>query len=129
MTKPDRQKLSILMVLLGVLGVTGVFVYRMNEPQTTAAVQVSETKSPTNPAAAPADAARIRLDLLEKSDADAGIAKRNLFQYQQAPPPLPPAPPRGGPAATLNSAAAPPPAVTLPVARPAGPPPPPPITL
>ena len=55
MTKQDRQKFSILIVLLGVLGVTVVFAYRMNEPQTTAAVQVPETKSPANPAA-PADA-------------------------------------------------------------------------
>jgi len=127
MTKQDRQKFSILIVLLGVLGVTVVFAYRMNQPQTTAAVQVSETKSPANPAA-PTDAARIRLDLLQKSDVDDGISKRNLFQYQQAPPPPPPAPPRGGPPpATLNTA--PPPAVTIPVARPPGPPPPPPITL
>jgi hypothetical protein len=129
MTKQDRQKLSILIVLLGVLGVTVVFAYRMNEPQTTAAVQVPETKSASTPAAPAADSARIRLDLLEKSDAEAGTAKRNLFQYQQAPPPPPPAPPRGGPPPATFTSAGPPPAVTIPVARPPGPPPPPPITL
>jgi len=128
MTKQDRQKLSILIVLLGVLGVTMVFVYRMNQPQTTAAVQVAETKTAANPPK-PTDAARIRLDLIEKSDDPGeGIAKRNLFQYQQAPP-TPPVTPRGGLPGNPGTVAPPPPPITIPVARPPGPPPPPPITL
>lgn len=126
MTKQDRQKLSILVVLLGVLGVTMVFAYRVNQPQTTAAVQLPEKKIAATSQSAPADAARIRLDLIEKADdAGEGIAKRNLFQYQQAPPPPAPSLARGGP---INQTPPPPP-VTVPIARPTGPPPPPPINL
>src|SRR5262249_61607560 len=129
MPKQDRQNLSILIVLLGVLGVTVVFAYRMNEPQTTAAVQVPETKSASTPAAPAADSARIRLDLLEKSDAEAGTAKRNLFQYQQAPPPPPPAPPGGGPPPGSVRRGGAPPGGSIPSGRAPGPPPPTPSTL
>ncbi|PYR85119.1 MAG: hypothetical protein DMG18_07240 [Acidobacteria bacterium] len=66
MSKQDRQKFSILVVLLVVLGMTAVLGYRMNQPPTTAAVQVPETKTSANPPA-PTDA-RIRLDLMEKAE-------------------------------------------------------------
>ena len=36
MSKQDRQKLSILAVLLGVLGLTLLLGYRLNQPSTTA---------------------------------------------------------------------------------------------
>jgi hypothetical protein len=128
MTKQDRQKFSILIVLLGVLGVTMLFVYRMNQPQTTAAVQVAETKTAANPPTS-TNAARIRLDLIEKTDdPDEGIGKRNLFQYQQAPPP-PPVSPRAGSPGNVGTAPPPPPVTVPVVVRPPGPPPPPPITL
>ena len=127
MTKQDRQKLNVLIVLLGVLGGTLVFAYRMNQPQTTAAVQSAEAKAPANPPAPPNDAARIRLDILEKSEEAGELAKRNLFQYQQAPPPTPLSG-RGALSPGVNPSPPPPP-VTIPIARPPGPPPPPPITL
>jgi hypothetical protein len=127
MTKQDRQKLSILIVLLGVLGVTMGLAYRMNQPQTPVAVHAAEAKTPAANPPAQNDAARIRLDLIEKSEEpDEGVAKRNLFQYQQAPPPQV-FPGRGASPPTLSPS--PQPAVTIPIARPSGPPPPPPITL
>ena len=86
MSKQDRQKLSILVVLIGVLALTVVLGFRMNQPPTTAAVQPSVQKTSANPPAA--NDARILLDLVEKSGGtDGNIGKRNLFQYQQAPPP------------------------------------------
>ena len=45
MSKQDRQKFNILIVLLVVLGMTVLLGYRMNQPPTTAAVQVPETKT------------------------------------------------------------------------------------
>ena len=45
MTKQDRQKLSILIVLVAVLGLTVVLGYRMNQPDTTNAVQAPVTKT------------------------------------------------------------------------------------
>jgi hypothetical protein len=127
MTKQDRQKLSILIVLLGVLGVTMGLAYRMNQPQTTAAVHAAEAKTPAANPPAQNDAARLRLDLIEKSEEAGGdIAKRNLFQYQQTPPPQTFSG-RGSSPPTLSPS--PPPTVTIPIARPSGPPPPPPITL
>ncbi len=67
MTKQDRQKLSILLVLLAVFGLTAVLGYRMYEPSTTASRQPApEAKTSANPPA-PSDA-RIRLDLVEKSE-------------------------------------------------------------
>ena len=102
MSKQDRQKFSILMVLLVVLGMTAVLGYRMNQPPTTAAVQVPETKTSANPPA-PTDA-RIRLDLIEKAEgSQEEIGRKNVFQYQK--PPSPPAsrlpvPGSGGSAST-----------------------------
>src|SRR6202043_2886332 len=98
-------------------------------PQSTAAVQTPEQpKTSANPPA-PSDA-RIRLDLVEKQEADGGdIGKRNVFQYRQTPPPVLPGPKPGA----ANLAAPPPTAIAPPLpSRPAGPPPappPPPIPL
>src|SRR5215469_7472949 len=96
MTKQDRQKISILGVLLAVLASVVVMVLRMNEPATTttAAVQATETpKISVNPPA-PIDAS-LRKDLLDKPDTGQEIGKRNIFEYRQAPPPPPPEPRRG----------------------------------
>jgi hypothetical protein len=93
MSRQDRQKLSILIVLLGVLLLTLVLGYRMNkQPVVTAAVQAPETKPSANPPA-PADA-RIRLDLVEKPEKSLDeFGRKNVFQYRETPAPPPP---RGG---------------------------------
>lgn len=125
MSKQDRQKLSIFLILLVVLGLTLILGYRMNRPATTAAVQSPETRPPAKPPAA--SDARIRLDIVENPESTGEIGQKNVFQYGQrrpapAPQTLPPGP---GP-----TSSAPPPAVTPPVpVVPAGPPPPPPIPL
>jgi len=99
MSKQDRQKLSILVILLVVLGLTLVLGYQMNRPVVTAAVQTPETKTSSNPPA-PTDA-RIRLDLVEKPEASTEeVGRKNVFQYGQTPA-VPPSGSRGGPAATL----------------------------
>jgi len=99
MSKQDRQKFSILIVLLVVLGMTAVLGYRMNQPPTTAAVQVPETKTSANPPA-PTDA-RIRLDLIEKAEGSKEeIGRKNVFQYQKPPASRPPVPGSGGSAST-----------------------------
>jgi len=99
MSKQDRQKFSILIVLLVVLGMTAVLGYRMNQPPTTAAVQVPETKTSANPPA-PTDA-RIRLDLIEKAEgSQEEIGRKNVFQYQKPPASRPPVPGSGGSAST-----------------------------
>ena len=99
MSKQDRQKFSILIVLLVVLGMTAVLGYRMNQPPTTAAVQVPETKISANPPA-PTDA-RIRLDLIEKAEGSKEeIGRKNVFQYQKPPASRPPVPGSGGSAST-----------------------------
>jgi hypothetical protein len=128
MSKRDQQKLSILVILLAVLALTIVLGYRMDQPATTAAVQVPETKTSTN-LPAPTDA-RIRLDLVEKSQAPEEIGRKNVFQYRQLPPP--PAPPQRGGSKATTPPAPPPPVNGPPANRPAGPvvpPPPPPIPL
>jgi hypothetical protein len=121
MTKDDRQKFGILIVLLGVLAVTIVLGYRMNQPPTTEAVQPAEPKTSANPPAA--NDARIRLDLVEKDATGEHIGKKNVFQYREQPAPPPPKlsapPPTPVP---LNTA---PPVA----ARPLTPPGPPPIQL
>ena len=99
MSKQDRQKFNILIVLLVVLGMTVLLGYRMNQPPTTAAVQVPETKTSTNPPA-PTDA-RIRLDLIEKAEGSKEeIGRKNVFQYQKPPASRPPVPGSGGSAST-----------------------------
>ena len=124
MTRQDRQKLGVFVVLVGVLVLTLVLGYRMNRPPTTAATQAPENKPSANPPTA--NDARIRLDLVEKPEAAEDEAgRKNLFQYRQAPPP-PPAPRPDTPAA----APAPPPNMTsVPVQPRPAPPPPPPIPL
>jgi len=129
MTKQDRQKLSILVVLLAVLSLTVVLGYRMNQPATTAAVQPPEQpKTSANPPA-PNDA-HIRLDILDKSEAaEDDIGKKNVFQYRQAPPPPAASQPKPtGPAATVPPGIASS-APAVPRQGPPPPPPPPPITL
>ncbi len=94
MTKQDKQKISILGVLLAVLASVVVMVLRINDTPatTTGTVQAPETsKISVNP---PGDAS-LRKDLLDKPDTGQEIGKRNIFEYRQAPPPPPPAPPRG----------------------------------
>ena len=135
MNKQDRQKFSILIVLLAVLGMTVVLGYRMNRPPTTAAVQVPETKTSANPPA-PTDA-RIRLDLIEKPEgSQEEIGLKNVFQYQRTPPPASrPSGPGGSPAPLPGPVPPPvPPSVSVPppANRPPGPtapPGPPPIPL
>ena len=134
MSKQDRQKFSILMVLLVVLGMTAVLGYRMNQPPTTAAVQVPETKTSANPPA-PTDA-RIRLDLIEKAEgSQEEIGRKNVFQYQKPPASRPPVPGSGGSASTTPRPEQPaPPSVGLPPttsgsSASAAPPGPPPIPL
>ena len=114
MSKQDRQKFSILIVLLVVLGMTAVLGYRMNQPPTTAAVQVPETKTSANPPA-PTDA-RIRLDLIEKAEgSQEEIGRKNVFQYQKPPASRPPVPGSGGSASTTPGPEQPaPPSVGLP---------------
>jgi len=129
MTKENRQKLSILIVLLVVLGLTLVLGYRMNRPEVTAAVQPPETKTSANPPA-PTDA-RIRLDLVEKpASAAEEIGRKNVFQYRQAPVPVVTGQ-RGGPGTTPEVPSGPvnvPPAPIRPPG-PVAPPGPPPIPL
>jgi hypothetical protein len=124
MSRQDRQKLSIFLVLIVVLGLTLVLGYRMNRPPTTAAVQSPETK----PAAKPPTAsdARIRLDIVENPETGGSTGEKNLFQYgQRRPAPAPQTLPPGSP-----SSAPPPPAIAQPVPFvPPPPPPPPPIPL
>jgi hypothetical protein len=124
MSRQERQKLSIFLVLVVVLGLTVVLGYRMNRPQTTAAVQSPETK-PAAKAPTSSDA-RIRLDIVEGPESGEDVGQKNLFQYSQrrqpaaAPQTIPPAP----------SSALPAPVVTPEIpAAPAPPPPPPPIPL
>ena len=120
MTKNDRQKLSIFIILLFVLGLTIVLGYRMNQPPTTAAVQTPEVKTSANPPA-PNDA-RIRLDLVENPQDSDDIGKKNVFQYRQvAAPPQPKPISSSAPPAVITSPPVPP--------RPPQPPPPPPIPL
>ena len=134
MSKQDRQKFSILIVLLVVLGMTAVLGYRMNQPPTTAAVQVPETKISANPPA-PTDA-RIRLDLIEKAEgSQEEIGRKNVFQYQKPPASRPPVPGSGGSASTTPRPEQPaPPSIGLPPttsgsSASAAPPGPPPIPL
>ena len=115
MSKQDKQKLSILAVLLGVLALTIVLGYRMYNPPITATVQAPEqtktSEKPPDP-----NGAHILLERVgsaEGEDPEGG--KRNLFQYRQAPPPPPPPPQRGGPPKDFVSSPQPmPPRPTVP---------------
>jgi hypothetical protein len=120
MTKQERQKLSILVVLLAVLGLTLLLGYRMNTSTTAAVEAEGPATNGVVSIPAPSDA-RIRMDIVEMPEAqDAG--RKDLFRYRQAPPPPPPVP---GPGATTMAA---PPVVTAPPVQQPGPPvaPPPP---
>jgi hypothetical protein len=128
MTKPDQQKLRVLIILLIVLALTLFISYRMNRTPNPAVVRAEDQK----PVAAPPvqTDARIRLDLLKKENPDENLGKKNLFQY--APPPAPPAPPAAGGksknpqiSGNVPQPGAPPPTTNVPTA----PPPPPPIPL
>jgi hypothetical protein len=99
MTKPDRQKLSVLIVLLAVLAFTIIMGYRMNEPPTTSALGTPQ-QAPAASSQAPSDA-RIRLDMVEKPETIGDVGTRNLFQYRQTPAPRNFPPPRGA-ASSLN---------------------------
>ncbi len=133
MSKQDRQKLSILVILLVVLALTIVLGYRMNGPAVTAAVQVPETKTSANPPA-PTDA-RIRLDLIENPEAAREeVGRKNVFQYGQMAqtPTTGSSSSRGGSTAATPSPSVPPVVPPTPGTRPPGqvaPPPPPPIPL
>jgi hypothetical protein len=128
MSKGDRQKLSILVVLLIVLGLTAVLGYRMTQAPTITTAQTPEQKSSVAVQASPD--ARIRLDLLEhQSDDD--IGKKDLFRYRQASPP-PGSTSNRGSGPVLNSGPMPVNPAQQPQLRPpvpTGPPPPPPIAL
>jgi hypothetical protein len=128
MTRQDRKKLGIFVVLLAVLAVTIVMGYRMNQP-VSAGQAPEQPKTSANPPA-PSDA-RIRLDLVEKPDAaNEDIGKKNVFQYRQPPPPA--AVTRSGPPLMASSPPNPGPGLAPVPPRPAGPPapaPPPPIPL
>ena len=131
MTKPDQQKLRILIGLLIVLAVTVFFGYRMSRMPNPAIVQAEDQK----PAAATPPAqtdARIRLDLLKKESPDENLGKKNLFQY--GPPPAPPAPPvsagvRGGSPGSSKAPQVNPGLTTPPATASMQPPPPPPVPL
>jgi hypothetical protein len=127
MSRRDRQRLSIFVVLIAVLVLTLVLVYRMNSPATTSAVQPPESKPAAK--APTANDARIRLDIVENPDSAQDVAQRNLFQYGQRRAASTPVG-RGGTTAEVKP---PVPAVTqlVPVVpqTPPPPPPPPPIPL
>jgi hypothetical protein len=129
MSRRDRQRLSIFVVLIAVLVLTVVLGYRMNTPAITSAVQSPETKPATK--ALTANDARIRLDIVENPDSAQDIGQKNLFQYGQRR--VAASPSRPGARGTTAEANPPVPAVTPPVPvvpqAPPGPPPPPPIPL
>ena len=125
MTAQDRRKLSILIILLVVLGLTLVLGYRLNQPASAGDVPPGETRPSANTPAA--NEARIRLDLVEEPEGSQA-GDTNIFQYRQRKPAPEALKPGVGPG---SLAPVPPPVVTAqPVpSRPSLPPPPPPITL
>jgi hypothetical protein len=129
MSRRDRQRLSIFVVLIAVLVLTVVLAYRMNTPAVTSAVQSPETKPATK--APTANDARIRLDIVENPDTAHDIGQKNLFQYGQRR--VPSGPSSSGGRGTTPEAKLPAPPVTQPVPvvpqAPPAPPPPPPIPL
>jgi hypothetical protein len=129
MSKQERQKLSILAVLLVVLGLTVVLGYRMNQPDTTNAVQAPAPVKVSEKPPAQVDA-KLRLDLVEKESGEENAGRRDVFQYHQTPPPAPPGSQRGQiPSQTISRT----PDIGLSTAQvrqgPPVPPPPPPIPL
>jgi hypothetical protein len=129
MSKQDRQKVSILIILLVVLALTVVLGYRMNRPAVTSAVQTPESKTSANPPA-PTDA-RIRLDLIKPEASREEVGRKNVFQYGLTPAAGPSSSRGGSTAITPPPSSAPftpPPAGNQPTV-PVAPPGPPPIPL
>jgi hypothetical protein len=129
MTRQDRKKLSVFVILIAVLAFTIVLGYRMSQPVAAGQVQEQAPKAPVNPPAA--GDASIRMDLLKPEAAGEDIGKKDVFRYGQGPPPSS-AISRSGPpqmASQPGSGPGGPPSIQT---RPPGPPPPappPPITL
>ena len=114
MSKQDKQKLSILAVLLGVLTLTIVLGYRMYNPPITATVQAPEQTKTSERPPAPNDA-HILLERVGSAEGeDQEVGKRNLFRYREAPPPPPVPVQRGGPPKDFVSSPHPP----MPTTRP-----------
>ena len=117
MTAQDRQRLKVLLVLLGVLGVTLWFGYGINRPST--ASNVPPAAAQAQPSAPSETGARIRLDLVQSLSAEEEIGRNNVFQYRTRPAPSEPSrPPDVAPPPSVAVAPVPP--------RPPGPTPPPP---
>lgn len=124
MTKQDRQRLKILIVLLLVLGLTLALGSRLNREPIMVNVQAGESKTSANPPAA--SDARIRIDLVEKPEESQDAGRTNIFQYRQGKP-APVAPNPSQPGGVVPAPAGTGPAMNQPMLqRPAGPPPPPP---
>jgi hypothetical protein len=119
MTKSDRKKLRILIPLLAALGVTLFIGFRMNRRPNPEVVQAKAPKP--EPVVTSQGDARIRLDLLEKQNADQDLGRKNLFQYKPKPVPPPPSTPAAPTQTFVNPTPQPP--------TPAPPPPPPQIPL
>jgi hypothetical protein len=85
MSKQERQKLSILVVLLVVLGLTVVLGYRMNQPDTTNAVQAPAPPKVSEKPPAQVDA-KLRWDLVDKQSGEESAGRKDVFQYHQTPP-------------------------------------------
>jgi hypothetical protein len=121
MTKQDRQKLNIFIILLVILGLTVVLGWRMSSPPTVFTVQPAEPKPVAN---VPGNSeAKIRLDWVEQSE-EAEAGRTNVFQYRLGRPA--PAPSKPAAPLTATQPVLPPPAPVVPPAPPSPPPPPPP---
>ncbi len=124
MSKQDRQKLNILIVLLIVFGLIVVMGYRMSRPPTALTVQTAEPRTSQNPPD-PGDAS-IRLDLVGKEENAEDIGRRDIFVYGKK------VVPQKGPVAVSSTPQLPPTQTTTPQAvirPPVTNPPPPPIPL
>jgi hypothetical protein len=119
MTPQSRNRL-ILLVLLGVLGITLAQAFKSRTPETAGATQGAASAS-TKEIPSVAEG-RIRLDWIDPESPSERVGRKNLFQYRTAP------------VAPVVSSSEPPrpvftPPPSFPPPRPAGPPPPPPILL
>lgn len=127
MTRQDRKKLSVFIVLLAVLAFTVVLGYRMSQPVAAGQAPPEQaTKTSVNPPAA--TDATIRLDLL-KPDGGEDIGKKDVFRYRQAPPPSSAVSRSGPPQMASSQPGSGPGAQPSFQTRPPGPAPPPPIPL
>lgn len=86
MTAKDRQRLKVLLVLVGILALTLLVGQQINQPRTASAVQSSQERiarpAPSPPR--PGTDVRIRMDLLENAPGGAEVGRKNLFQYGPA---------------------------------------------